>query len=152
MRGLGCGDPGDSSPTHVPHRAAKCMEDHEKAPTPVPATTWLNLECNEWWVQEARPKRGSMRFGASRVQTWAKSTPGVSSTSEQVDTGGGSRGLLGCWLCDVHALQNPIQQCTDCFCLFYTNSEVSETRSVMSNSLQPHGQSTEFSRPEYWSG
>ena len=56
---------------------------------------------------------------------------------EQAGTGGGSRGLLGCWLYDVHALQNPIQQCTDCFCLFYTNSEVSESRSVVSDCLQP---------------
>ena len=27
-----------------------------------------------------------------------------------------------------------------------------ESRSVVSNSLQPHGLSMEFSRPEYWSG
>ena len=27
-----------------------------------------------------------------------------------------------------------------------------ESHSVVSNSLQPHGQSMEFSRPEYWSG
>ena len=28
----------------------------------------------------------------------------------------------------------------------------SESHSVMSDSLQPHGLSMEFSRPEYWSG
>ena len=28
----------------------------------------------------------------------------------------------------------------------------SESRLVMSDSLQPHGESVEFSRPEYWSG
>ena len=35
-----------------------------------------------------------------------------------------------------------------------TTSEVSESHSVMSNSLQPHGLllSMEFFRPEYWSG
>ena len=31
-------------------------------------------------------------------------------------------------------------------------SEVSESHSVVSDSLQPHGLSMEFSRPEYWSG
>ena len=31
-------------------------------------------------------------------------------------------------------------------------SEVSESRSVVSNSLRPHGLSMEFSRPERWSG
>ena len=30
--------------------------------------------------------------------------------------------------------------------------QVSESLSVMSNSLRPHGLSMEFSRPEYWSG
>ena len=39
--------------------------------------------------------------------------------------------------------------------LFIIGERESESRSVMSNSLLPHGlyiQSKEFSRPEYWSG
>ena len=40
--------------------------------------------------------------------------------------------------------------CSDSCLLDY--SEVNESRSVVSDSLQPHGLSMDFSRPQYWSG
>ena len=34
----------------------------------------------------------------------------------------------------------------------YNHEGESESQSVVSDSLRPHGQPMEFSRPEYWSG
>ena len=39
-----------------------------------------------------------------------------------------------------------------CYQVLVVSAQVYESRSVVSNSLQPHGLSMEFSRPEYWSG